>query len=160
MAIEVDPAGESSKSEPKKMTKEELLAKAYKPAEDAMKLHPYFTGKLETSPKCCIRDFDDFAIWYTPGVAEVCKDIYKHPEKVFEHTNKGNTVAVVTDGTRVLGLGDIGPEAGLAGNGREGHSVQIPGRRRCVPDMPEYQRSGGNHPDGGTPSAVLRRNKP
>ncbi len=113
MAFDADPVGKSSKSAPKKMTKEELLAKAYKPAEDAMKLHPYFKGKLETSPKCCIRDFDDFAIWYTPGVAEVCKDIFKHPEKVYEHTNKGNTVAVVTDGTRILGLGDIGPEAGL-----------------------------------------------
>ena len=100
-------------SEPKRMTKEELLAKAYKPATDAMKLHPYFKGKLETSPKCCIRDFDDFAIWYTPGVAEVCKDIYKNPERVYDHTNKGNMVAVVTDGTRILGLGDIGPEAGL-----------------------------------------------
>jgi len=114
MAIDQDPAAKSGKSsEAKKMTKEELLAKAFKPAEDAMKLHPFFTGKLETSPKCCIRDFDDFAIWYTPGVAEVCKDIFKHPEKVYEHTNKGNTVAVVTDGTRILGLGDIGPEAGL-----------------------------------------------
>jgi len=100
-------------SEPKRVTKEELLAKAYKPAEDAMKLHPYFKGKLETSPKCCIRDFDDFAIWYTPGVAEVCKDIFKNPERVYDHTNKGNAVAVVSDGTRVLGLGDIGPEAGL-----------------------------------------------
>jgi malate dehydrogenase (oxaloacetate-decarboxylating) len=114
MAIDSSPATKSEKEpELKRMTKEELLAKAYKPAEDAMKLHPFFTGKLETSPKCCIRDFDDFAIWYTPGVAEVCKDIYKNPEKVFQHTNKGNTVAVVTDGTRVLGLGDIGPEAGL-----------------------------------------------
>ncbi len=100
-------------AEAKIMTKEELLAKAYKPAQDAMKLHPYFKGKLETSPKCCIRDFDDFAIWYTPGVAEVCKDIFRNPEKAYEHTNKGNTVAVVTDGTRILGLGDIGPEAGM-----------------------------------------------
>lgn len=100
-------------SESKKITKEELLAKAYKPAEDAMKLHPYFKGKLETSPKCCIRDFDDFAIWYTPGVAEVCKDIFKNPGRVYDHTNKGNSVAVVSDGTRILGLGDIGPEAGL-----------------------------------------------
>ncbi len=100
-------------TEERKMTKEELLAKAYKPAQDALKLHPYFRGKLETSPKCCIRDFEDFAIWYTPGVAEVCKDIFNHPEKIFEHTNKGNTVAVVTDGTRILGLGDIGPEAGM-----------------------------------------------
>lgn len=106
--------GDAAKApEPKRMTKEELLAKAYKPAEDAMKLHPYYRGKLETSPKCCIRDFDDFAIWYTPGVAEVCKDIHRNPEKVYEHTNKGNMVAVVSDGTRVLGLGDIGPEAGL-----------------------------------------------
>ena len=114
MAIDYDPAAKSDKaSESKKITKEELLAKAYKPAQDAMKLHPFFTGKLETSPKCCIRDFDDFAIWYTPGVAEVCKDIFNNPEKVFEHTNKGNMVAVVSDGTRVLGLGDIGPEAGL-----------------------------------------------
>ncbi len=114
MAINSDPAGPAvQSSEPQKMTKEQLLAKAYKPAEDAMKLHPFYQGKLETSPKCCIRDFDDFAIWYTPGVAEVCKDIHKHPEKVYEHTNKGNTVAVVTDGTRILGLGDIGPEAGM-----------------------------------------------
>jgi len=99
--------------ETKKVTKEELLAKAHKPAQDAMKLHPFFLGKIEVSPKCCVRDFDDFAIWYTPGVAEVCKDIQKNPARVFEHTNKGNTIAVVSDGTRVLGLGDIGPEAGL-----------------------------------------------
>ena len=92
---------------------QELLAKAKKPGQDAMKLHPYYKGKIETASKCVIRDFNDFAIWYTPGVAEPCKDIAKNPEKVYEHTNKGNTVAVISDGTRVLGLGDIGPEAGL-----------------------------------------------
>ncbi len=97
----------------KKLTKEELLAKAYKPAQDAMKLHPFYKGKIEVSPKCCVRDFDDFAIWYTPGVADVCKDIYKNPAQVFAHTNKANMVAVVSDGTRVLGLGDIGPEAAI-----------------------------------------------
>jgi len=95
------------------LTKEELLAKAKKPAKDAMRLHPFYQGKVQITAKCAVRDVSDFAIWYTPGVAAPCRDIQAHPEKVFEHTNKGNTVAVVSDGTRVLGLGDIGPEAGL-----------------------------------------------
>ncbi len=90
-----------------------LLEKAYKPAQDAMRLHPFYRGKIEVVPKCRIRDVDDFAIWYTPGVAEPCKDINAHPEKVMEHTNKWNMVAVVSDGTRVLGLGNIGPEAAM-----------------------------------------------
>lgn len=92
---------------------EELLAKATKPAEDAMKLHPFYHGKIETALKCCVRDLDDFAIWYTPGVAAPCRAIAADPEKAYEYTNKWNTVAVVSDGTRVLGLGDIGPKAGL-----------------------------------------------
>ncbi len=96
-----------------KMNVEELLAKAHKPNEDAMKLHPYYRGKLEVSPKCRIKDFDDFAIWYTPGVASPCRDIEKNFNKVFEHTNKANFVAIVSDGSRVLGLGDIGPHAAL-----------------------------------------------
>ncbi len=95
------------------LTKEELLAKAKKPAEDAMKLHPFYQGKIQIAPKAVIRGFDDFAIWYTPGVAAPCRDIQAHPDQVFEHTNKGNTVAIVSDGTRVLGLGDIGPEAAM-----------------------------------------------
>ncbi|HJX31056.1 MAG TPA: NADP-dependent malic enzyme [Thermodesulfobacteriota bacterium] len=97
----------------KSVNVEELLAKAKKPSEDAMRLHPFYGGKLEVTPKCRIKDFSDFSIWYTPGVAAPCRDIEKHPEKVFEHTNKGNFVAVVSDGTRVLGLGDIGPHAAL-----------------------------------------------
>ncbi len=97
----------------KKLSVEELLAKAKQPSEDAMRLHPFYRGKVEVSLKCRIKDFNDFAIWYTPGVAAPCKDIAAHPDKVFTHTNKGNFVAVVSDGTRVLGLGDIGPHAGL-----------------------------------------------
>ena len=90
-----------------------LLAKAKKPSADAMVLHPFYRGKVETALKCCVRDFNDFAIWYTPGVAAPCRAIAEDPEKVYEYTNKWNTVAVISDGTRVLGLGDIGPKAGL-----------------------------------------------
>ena len=90
-----------------------LLAKATKPSADALTLHPFYRGKIETTLKCCVRDIDDFAIWYTPGVAAPCREIEANPEKVYDYTNKWNTVAVISDGTRVLGLGDIGPKAGL-----------------------------------------------
>ena len=99
--------------EQRKVTKEELLEKAKKPAQDAMKMHPFYKGKIEIVPKCVIRDVNDFAIWYTPGVAEPCKEINKNPDLGFEYTNRANMVGIVTDGTRVLGLGDIGPLAGL-----------------------------------------------
>jgi malate dehydrogenase (oxaloacetate-decarboxylating) len=95
------------------LTKEELLAKAEKPAGDALRLHPLYQGKVQMAPKCPVRGLDDFAIWYTPGVAAPCRAIHRDEELVYEHTNKGNTVAIVSDGTRVLGLGDIGPAAGL-----------------------------------------------
>jgi len=90
-----------------------LLARAQKPSADAMRLHKYYRGKIESVPKGCIRSIDDFAIWYTPGVAAPCRAIEKDPELVYDYTNKWNTVAVISDGTRVLGLGDIGPKAGL-----------------------------------------------
>ncbi len=92
---------------------DELLEKAKKPAADALKFHPFYKGKMETNLKCTVRGIDDFAIWYTPGVAAPCRDIFQDPEMVYQHTSKGNTIAVVSDGTRVLGLGDIGPKAGL-----------------------------------------------
>jgi malate dehydrogenase (oxaloacetate-decarboxylating) len=92
---------------------DDLLAKAEKPSADAMELHPFYRGKVETAVKCTVRDSNDFAIWYTPGVAAPCRAIAQDPAKVYDYTNKWNTVAVVSDGTRVLGLGDIGPKAGL-----------------------------------------------
>ncbi len=94
-------------------TIEELLAKARKPAEESRRLHAFYKGKIQSFPKCPIRNLDDFALWYTPGVAAPCRDIQQRPELVYELTNKANSIAVVSDGTRVLGLGDIGPEAGL-----------------------------------------------
>jgi len=98
---------------PSKEEIQSLLAKAQQPAEDAMKLHAYYQGKMAVTPKCPVRGFDDFAIWYSPGVAAPCRAIAQSPERVYELTNKGNTIAVISDGSRVLGLGDIGPEAGL-----------------------------------------------
>ena len=90
-----------------------LLKRAYAPARLAMKYHPFYQGKIEIVSKVPVDSFDDFAIWYTPGVADPCKEIQKNPERVYDYTNKWNSIAIVTDGTRVLGLGDIGPEAGL-----------------------------------------------
>lgn len=92
---------------------EESLARAREPAEVALRLHAWYRGKMQTLPKCPVRGLDDFAIWYTPGVAAPCRAIHADPDRVYEFTSKGNTVAIVSDGSRVLGLGDIGAEAGL-----------------------------------------------
>jgi malate dehydrogenase (oxaloacetate-decarboxylating) len=94
-------------------SKDELLAKAKQPAETAMRLHRFYKGKVQVLPKCPVRALADFAVWYTPGVAAPCRAIQADPALVYEHTNKANCIAIVSDGTRVLGLGDIGPEAGL-----------------------------------------------
>jgi malate dehydrogenase (oxaloacetate-decarboxylating) len=114
---------------------DEMLAKASKPSADAMKLHPFYRGKIETTLKCCVRSLDDFAIWYTPGVAAPCKAIQANPELVYEYTNKWNTVAVVSDGTRVLGLGDIGPKAGLPVMEGKALLYKYLGGVDCVPIM-------------------------
>jgi malate dehydrogenase (oxaloacetate-decarboxylating) len=100
-------------SEQNKPTVDELLAKAKKPAQLSPPMHRFYEGKMQVIPKCAIRSVDDFAIWYTPGVAAACREIQANPDKSFELTNRWNYVAVVTDGTRVLGLGDIGPEAAM-----------------------------------------------
>jgi malate dehydrogenase (oxaloacetate-decarboxylating) len=97
----------------RKPTVEELLARAKKPSLLAPPMHKFYEGKVQVMPKCAIRSYEDFAIWYTPGVAAPCREIQANPEKVFELTNRWNYVAVVSDGTRVLGLGDIGPEAAM-----------------------------------------------
>jgi malate dehydrogenase (oxaloacetate-decarboxylating) len=96
-----------------KVSVDVLLKKAYEPARLAMIYHPFYEGKIEVVPKCSVWDFSAFAVWYTPGVAEPCKAINKDKDLSYVHTNRWNTVAVISDGTRVLGLGDIGPEAGM-----------------------------------------------
>ncbi|XES77881.1 MAG: NADP-dependent malic enzyme [Candidatus Bathyarchaeia archaeon] len=96
-----------------KPTVEELLAKAKKPAQLAPAMHRFYEGKMQVMPRCAITSPDDFAIWYTPGVAAPCRIIQADPEKSFELTNRWNSVAIVSDGTRVLGLGNIGPEAAM-----------------------------------------------
>lgn len=68
---------------------------------------------MQVMPKCVVQDSQDFVIWYTSGVAASCKAIKDDPEQVFSQTSRGNYVAIISDGTRVLGLGDIGPEAAL-----------------------------------------------
>ena len=82
-------------------------------AEESLKKHYEWRGKLETIPKMPVSTREDLSLAYTPGVARPCLEIQKDPAKSWELTGRWNTVAVVTDGTAVLGLGDIGPEAGM-----------------------------------------------
>ncbi|MCI4331564.1 MAG: NADP-dependent malic enzyme [Thermoplasmata archaeon] len=81
--------------------------------ERAVRLARFYRGKIETVPKVPVRSLADFALWYTPGIAEVSQAIARNPEESFELTGRWNTIAIVTDGSRVLGLGDIGAEAAL-----------------------------------------------
>jgi malate dehydrogenase (oxaloacetate-decarboxylating) len=79
----------------------------------ALAYSKFYAGKIVVSPKVPVRSLDDFAIWYTPGVAAVSRAIAADTELSFEYTGRWNTVAIVTDGTRVLGLGNIGPEGAM-----------------------------------------------
>lgn len=81
--------------------------------EEALHIHRIHKGKLESNSKIPVRNAKDLSLAYSPGVAEPCKAIYDDKNKVYEYTMKGNMVAVVSDGTAVLGLGNIGPEAAL-----------------------------------------------
>lgn len=81
--------------------------------EKALKLHEEWGGKIDTTPKCEVNTSEDLALAYTPGVAEPCKVIADDKEQAYRYTIKANTVAVVSDGSAVLGLGNIGPEAAM-----------------------------------------------
>ena len=82
-------------------------------SEMALKVHEEKKGKLEIASKVDLKDRHDLSIAYTPGVAEPCRKIAENKDDVYKYTAKGNLVAVVSDGTAVLGLGDIGPEAAM-----------------------------------------------
>lgn len=81
--------------------------------EEALEYHRTLKGKLEVKSRCTINNAKDLSLAYTPGVAEPCREIHKDPSKAYVYTRKWNTVAVISDGTAVLGLGDIGPLAAL-----------------------------------------------
>jgi len=82
-------------------------------AKEALKKHREWKGKIRVAAACPVKTRDDLSIAYTPGVAEPCREISRDVSKGYDYTRRGNLVAVVTDGTAVLGLGDIGPEAGM-----------------------------------------------
>ncbi len=79
----------------------------------ALEMHLKNKGKMEIKSKVPLENSEDLSLAYSPGVAEPCIEIKNDPSKVYDYTIKGNLVAVITDGTAVLGLGDIGPEAAL-----------------------------------------------
>lgn len=81
--------------------------------EDSLKLHEKFHGKLSVISKVSVKSKKDLSLAYSPGVAEPCRKIQENKEDIYRYTSRGNMVAVITDGTAVLGLGDIGPEAAL-----------------------------------------------
>lgn len=80
---------------------------------EALKMHEQYKGKIEIKSKIKLNTKDDLSTAYTPGVAEPCKKIYENPDDVYKYTAKGNLVAVVSDGSAVLGLGNIGPKAAI-----------------------------------------------
>lgn len=79
----------------------------------ALELHEKHHGKMEIKSKIPLKNRDDLSLAYTPGVAEPCRQIHKNPADIYKYTNKGNTVAIITDGSAVLGLGNIGAAAGM-----------------------------------------------
>ena len=101
-------------------------------------MHKVNQGKLESKSKVQVRNADDLSLAYSPGVAEPCKAIYDDNSKVYDYTMKGNMVAVVSDGTAVLGLGNIGPEAAPSCDGRKSGSFQKLCRCGRFPNLFKY----------------------
>lgn len=95
------------------MQKSKRTTKKKDPSKLALLYSKHYEGKVQMMPKVPVTSLDDFSIWYTPGVAAVSLAVSKDPDLSFEYTNRWNTLCILTDGSRVLGLGDIGPEGSL-----------------------------------------------
>ena len=117
-------------------------------------------GKISVENKYPLKTRDDLSMAYTPGVARVCQDIHADRAKAFEYTIKKNTVAVVSDGSAVLGPRQHRARGGDAGDGGQGDAVQGVRRSRRLPDLPRHPGRRGDHQGGRTDRAHLRRHQP
>ena len=106
----------------------------------ALEKHKEWRGKVEVVSKAAVKSAAELSLAYSPGVAEPCRQIAANPEVVWDYTWKGNTIAVVSDGSAVLGLGNIGPAAAPASHGGQSGSVQ--GVRRCGCNSPLLEHPG------------------
>ena len=128
--------------------------------EKALKMHEEWHGKIETTAKSHVHSREDLSIAYTPGVAEPCKAIAKDKEAAYTYTIKANTIAVVSDGSAVLGLGNIGPYAAMPV--MEGKAVLFKefGGVNAVPDLPRHTGHRGDHRDSCPHCPGIRRYQP
>ena len=117
-------------------------------------------GKLEVTPKVPLKNRDDLSRAYTPGVARVCLAIAENPSDARRLTIKRNTVAVVTDGSAVLGLGNIGAGGRAAGDGGQGRPLQAVRRRRRLAGVPRHPGRRGDHHDRQGDRPGVRRDQP
>ena len=125
--------------------------------EKAIELHKLWKGKLETTSKVHIMSKEDLSILYTPGVAAPCKEIAKDKETVYTYTTKANTIAVVSDGSAVLGLGNIGPYAAMPVMEGKAALFKEFGNVNAVPICLETQAFPGNLKYSHFPSSILKK---
>ena len=129
-------------------------------AEESLRLHGEWQGKIEVVSRVPVQTKDDLSLAYTPGVAQPCLEIQKDHDKSFTLTRRHNLVAVITDGTAVLGLGDIGPEAGMPVMEGKMRAVQGLRRRGRVPAVHPQQGRGRDRAHDLPDLGQLRRHQP
>ena len=125
----------------------------------ALRMHAHYRGKIATISKVPLPGADELSIWYTPGVAEPCRAIAADAEASFTYTNRANAIAIVSDGSRVLGLGDIGPEAGLPVMEGKALLFKLFGGVDAVPLCIRARRSRRYRARRRADRTIIRRNK-